>query len=100
MRWASFLSLHIQILKTLKKFNMDEIAMNTTKARQKVISAKGKSHLFQEMVEGDTRVPECLNICRLHCDQPAPMVSNHWLIVGGGCINMDGTLGTSILELT
>eukprot|EP00978_Attheya_sp_CCMP212_P007678 scaffold17822_cov59-Attheya_sp.AAC.1 len=48
-------------------FNMDEMAMNTTKARQKVISAIGKSRLFQEMVEGDNRMPRHLSVALTTC---------------------------------
>jgi hypothetical protein len=48
-------------------FNMDEMAMNTTKARQKVISAKGKSRLFQETVEGDNRMPRHLSVALTTC---------------------------------
>jgi hypothetical protein len=48
-------------------FNMDEVAMNTTKARQKVISATGKCRLFQETVEGDGRMPRHMTIALTTC---------------------------------
>jgi hypothetical protein len=50
-----------------QKFNMDEVALNTTKARKKVISAIGKSRLFQETVEGDGRMPRHMTIALTTC---------------------------------
>ena len=61
--------------KDFQVLNMDEMAMNTTKARQKVISAVGKSRLFQETVEGDGKMPRHLSIALTTC-------ANGKLIVG------------------